>query len=109
MKLSLLFATAAAFAVGAAAAQAQAPAGYKVVKEVPLGAPERWDYVVYDAPSRRVYVAHSDRISVVDAKEGKLAAIVEIVDHRRVCFKESRIQHFVRFAAPFGDEEIRLA
>lgn len=40
---------------------------------------------------------------------GKLAAIVEIVDHRRVRFKESRMQHFVRFAAPFGDEEIRPA
>ncbi len=54
------------------AAFAQAPAGYKVVKDVALGAPERWDYVVYDAPSRRVYVAHSDRISVVDAQDGKL-------------------------------------
>jgi YVTN family beta-propeller protein len=72
MKLGLIFATAAAFALGAASAQAQAPAGYKVVKEVPLGAPERWDYVVYDAPSHRVYVAHSDRISVVDAQAGKL-------------------------------------
>jgi YVTN family beta-propeller protein len=72
MKLSLLLATAACLAVGAAGAQAQAPAGYKVVKEVPLGGPERWDYVVYDAPSHRVYVAHGDRISVVDAKDGKL-------------------------------------
>ncbi len=75
MKPSVLLATAAALAIAAAAAaaaQAQAPPGYKVVKEVPLGSPERWDYVVYDAPSHRVYVAHSDRISVVDAKEGKL-------------------------------------
>jgi YVTN family beta-propeller protein len=71
MKPSLIFATAAAVALGAAA-QAQTPSGYKVVKEVPLGAPERWDYVVYDAPSHRVYVAHSDRISVVDAQAGKL-------------------------------------
>ncbi|MGZ3273200.1 MAG: YncE family protein [Caulobacteraceae bacterium] len=72
MKPTLLFATVAALAIGAVSAQAQAPAGYKVVKEVPLGSPERWDYVVYDAPSHRVYVAHSDRISVVDAQEGKL-------------------------------------
>jgi YVTN family beta-propeller protein len=72
MKPSLFLATAAALAFGSASAHAQAPAGYKVVKEVPLGAPERWDYVVYDAPSHRVYVAHSDRISVVDAKDGKL-------------------------------------
>ncbi len=72
MKPSLFIVTAAALAIGGASAQAQAPAGYKVVKEVPLGSPERWDYVVYDAPSHRVYVAHSDRISVVDAKDGKL-------------------------------------
>jgi len=64
--------TGAIFALAAGAAFAQAPAGYKVVKEVPLGAPERWDYVVYDAPSHRVYVAHSDRISVVDAEAGKM-------------------------------------
>ena len=64
--------TGALFALAAGAASAQAPAGYKIVKEVALGAPERWDYVVYDAPSARVYVAHSDRISVVDAKDGKL-------------------------------------
>jgi YVTN family beta-propeller protein len=72
MKPRLFLATAAALAIAAAAAHAQAPAGYKMVKEVPLGGPDRWDYVVYDAPSHRVYVAHSDRISVVDAKEGKL-------------------------------------
>ena len=72
MKLSLMLASVATLAIAAASAQAQAPAGYKVVKEVSLGAPERWDYVVYDAPSQRVYVAHSDRISVVDAKSGKL-------------------------------------
>ena len=72
MKPALLLATAAAFAIGAASAHAQAQAGYKLVKEVALGGPERWDYVVYDAPSHRVYVAHSDRISVVDARDGKL-------------------------------------
>jgi len=72
MKPTLLLAMAAVLAIGGASAQAQAPAGYRVVKEVALGAPERWDYVVYDAPSHRVYVAHGDRISVVDAKEGKL-------------------------------------
>lgn len=72
MNPALFLATAAALAIGAASAQAQAPAGYKVVKEVSLGGPDRWDYVVYDAPSHRVYVAHSDRISVVDAKDGKL-------------------------------------
>ena len=70
MKPALLLATAAALALGAASAHAQAPAGYKVVKEVALGGPERWDYVVYDAPSHRVYVAHSDRSLSARAVEG---------------------------------------
>lgn len=75
MKPRIAIGIVAALAAGAAAAQA--PPGYKVVKEVALGAPDRWDYVVFDAPSQRVYVAHSDRISVVDARAGKLLGEVK--------------------------------
>jgi YVTN family beta-propeller protein len=39
---------------------------------VALGAPDRWDYVVFDPPSHRVYVAHGDRVTVVDAEAGKV-------------------------------------
>jgi DNA-binding beta-propeller fold protein YncE len=52
-------------------AAAAAPA-YTLVKTVPLGAPDRWDYVVFDPGSGRVYVAHSDRVAVVDSREGKV-------------------------------------
>jgi YVTN family beta-propeller protein len=75
MKASIVIGLAATLLAGAASARA--PAGYKVVKEVALGAPDRWDYVVFDAPSQRVYVAHSDRIDVVDAKAGKLIGEVK--------------------------------
>jgi YVTN family beta-propeller protein len=44
---------------------------------VPLGAPDRWDYVVYDAPSHRVYVAHGDRVTVVDGQDGRIVGQVE--------------------------------
>ncbi|HTT04637.1 MAG TPA: YncE family protein [Steroidobacteraceae bacterium] len=37
-----------------------------------LGAPDRWDYVVFDATSHRLYVSHGDRITVVDGHSGKL-------------------------------------
>jgi DNA-binding beta-propeller fold protein YncE len=71
--LAPLFAAALAgaslFALGAHAQPADA---YKLVNLTPLGAPDRWDYVVYDAPSHRVYVAHADRVSVVDGQNGKL-------------------------------------
>jgi DNA-binding beta-propeller fold protein YncE len=61
-----------AAALSPAAAAQPAPAAYHLTKSVPLGAPDRWDYVVFDAPSHRVYVAHGDRVSVVDGLDGEL-------------------------------------
>ncbi len=71
--LTLLATTAAAGLLAAEAVQAQpATPVYKVVKAVPLGSPDRWDYVVFDAPSHRVYVAHGDVVDVVDGHDGKV-------------------------------------
>ncbi len=50
---------------------------YHVTKEVALGAPDRWDYVIYDAPSHRVFVAHGDRLTVVDGREGTIVGQVQ--------------------------------
>jgi YVTN family beta-propeller protein len=61
---------------GMAAAQPTAPA-YHLVKSVPLGAPDRWDYVVFDPTSHRVYVAHGDTVSVVDGRDGHMIGKVE--------------------------------
>ena len=71
MKLGLagLF-TALLFA--SASAQAQPGASYRMVGAVPLGAPERWDYAVVDPPTGRVYVAHGDRLTVVDGRQGRV-------------------------------------
>jgi YVTN family beta-propeller protein len=60
----------------AIAAAAQAPA-YTVTRAVPLGAPDRWDYVVYDAASHRVFVAHGDVVSVVDGRSGAVVGTIE--------------------------------
>lgn len=57
---------------GATANAADAGVSYHLTRTVHLGAPDRWDYVVYDAPSHRVYIAHGDRISVVDGRSGKV-------------------------------------
>ena len=57
----------------AASASASEPGPlYKLTKAVALGAPDRWDCVVFDAGSQRVYVAHGDQVTVVDAIEGKV-------------------------------------
>ena len=59
-----------------ASASAQAPAAYHLVKTVPLGLPDRWDYVVYDGPSDRVYVSHADRVAVIGGQSGQLIGTV---------------------------------
>ena len=64
--------------LGSVCAQAaDAPPAYHVAKTVALGAPDRWDYVVFDAGSGRVYVAHGDRVTVVDGKSGAVLGQVE--------------------------------
>ena len=63
---------------------ASAPA-YRVTKEVQLGAPDHWDAVVFDTASHRVYVAHSDRVSIVDGRDGRIIGEVSgISEHRGV-------------------------
>ena len=57
-------------------AAASEPA-YAVTKTVPLGAPNRWDYVVFDPSSHRVYVAHGDRVTVVDGHDGAILGQIE--------------------------------
>jgi YVTN family beta-propeller protein len=59
------------------AAVPAAPAHYRLTRGVSLGAPERWDYLVYDAPSHRVYVAHGDHLTVVDGRNGRVIGQVE--------------------------------
>jgi len=50
---------------------------YRLSRTVPIGAPQRWDYLVYDAPSHRLYVAHGDHLTVVDARDGRVVGQVE--------------------------------
>lgn len=50
---------------------------YHLTHSARLGAPDRWDYVVYDSPSHRVYVAHGDRVTVVDGRNGRIIGEVE--------------------------------
>lgn len=62
--------------IGTASLQAQTAPNYTITKTIPLGAPDRWDYVVFDAASHRVFVAHGDRVTVVDAGDGTIVGQV---------------------------------
>jgi len=61
----------------AASAATVSPPAYHVSMTVALGAPDRWDYVVFDPASHRVFVAHADRVTVVDGRDGKILGNVE--------------------------------
>ena len=71
----LLFLATALLAISAGPALA-APA-YSLTKSTPLGAPDRWDYVVFSHDTGRVYVAHGDKVAVIDARSGDLVGTVE--------------------------------
>jgi DNA-binding beta-propeller fold protein YncE len=50
-----------------------APPDYHVVKQIPLGPPDKWDFVHFDVDTARVYVAHGTEITIIDAKSGAVA------------------------------------
>lgn len=61
---------------GGSARTETATAAYRLVRTVPLGAPDRWDYVVADAATKRVYIAHGDRVTVLDEASGDVVGQV---------------------------------
>jgi len=61
----------------ACASPAYAIPAYRQVATIALGAPDRWDYVVADAPAHRVYIAHGDRLAVIDTEANALIGAVE--------------------------------
>src|SRR5581483_5940924 len=54
---------------------AEAP-GFKVTKTYPVPGNGGFDYIVFDAPSNRLYVSHGAEVNVVDADSGKLLGTV---------------------------------
>jgi DNA-binding beta-propeller fold protein YncE len=61
-----------------AAQSADAASPYRISKSIPLGAPERWDYLSFEPGSNRIFVTHGDRIDVVDASSEKIVGQVAV-------------------------------
>jgi hypothetical protein len=61
---------------------AQNARGYHVMKTLPVGGDEGWDYVAVDSTARRVYVSHGTHVVVLDADSG--AAVGDIPDTQGV-------------------------
>ena len=69
--LLVLAAVASLLPVSGAVAQNATPASlYHLSKAVPIGAPDRWDYVLYENTAHRVYAAHGASIDVLDGGSG---------------------------------------
>jgi YVTN family beta-propeller protein len=60
--------------------------GYHLLKKYELGAApggkEYWDYITFDASTRRLYISHNTEVKIVDADSG--AIIGNIADLKRV-------------------------
>ncbi len=76
MKRLRVVKSAVAVTLGLTASTAPARPAYRQTATVQLGAPDRWDYLVADAEGGRVYVAHGDRVDVLDAKTTKVIGSV---------------------------------
>lgn len=55
----------------AATAAVAASAEYRVVARYPIGGSGSYDYLRVDAPARRLYVAHGNKVDVLEADSGK--------------------------------------
>ena len=72
-----MFARSLTFSFLLLAGGAQAAPLYTLTKSIPIGAPDRWDLLTFDGGSNRVYIAHGDRVTVIDAAAGKVIGNVE--------------------------------
>src|SRR5438477_2153218 len=56
------------------------PSGYRLLKRVPFGAApgtiEYFDYITFDAQTRRVYLSHGTEVKVLDADSGSIVGTV---------------------------------
>jgi YVTN family beta-propeller protein len=50
---------------------------YTITKIIPIGAPDRWDLLTFDGESHRVYIAHGDRVTVVDGRSGDVIGNID--------------------------------
>lgn len=58
-------------AFGMSAAASAAPP-YRIVKSIPLGEPNKWDFVEFDPATGHVLVSHRTKIDVVDVSAGRV-------------------------------------
>jgi DNA-binding beta-propeller fold protein YncE len=93
MGLVLLLAMAVA---GFAAAQAQKPAGYHLLKKHVLGGEGGWDYMALDGKTRLLYVTHGNAVEILNVDTGvKDEAIANLKGVHGVAFAPERNRGYI--------------
>ena len=59
------------------AAAAYSAEGMKVLNKIKVGGSGGWDYVTMDSVNRRLYIAHSTKVDVVDPDAGKVVGSID--------------------------------
>ena len=62
---------------------------YQITQSISLGAPEQWDYLAYDAQSRRLFAAHGSGIDVVDGAGGRLLGKIAVPGSNGIAIVEA--------------------
>jgi DNA-binding beta-propeller fold protein YncE len=68
--VAFLCASAMSMALSSGARAADSTVRYVSTKTIPLGAPDRWDYLAFEDATQRVFVAHESAIDVINGKTG---------------------------------------
>ena len=66
--------------LAASGASHAAEGTYRIADRIALGAPDRWDFLYFDASSNRVYVSHSTEVTVVDVGKKQVVGRIAGLD-----------------------------
>ncbi|MGD0403131.1 MAG: YncE family protein [Candidatus Acidiferrales bacterium] len=64
----------------AVASPAPGPSGYHLLKKIPLGGEGFWDYIIFDSPTRRLFISRGTRVVVLDVDSGKVVGEIPNTD-----------------------------
>lgn len=82
--------------VGFAAAQAQKPAGYHLLKKHVLGGEGGWDYLALDGRTRLLYVTHGNAVEILNVDTGvKGEAITNLKGVHGVAFARDKGRGYI--------------
>lgn len=81
VRMSLFLVLAVSLVLAGFAQNAPTRSGYHLLKTIPVGGTEGWDYVTMDSDARRLYIGRDDHIDVVDVDSGTVVGRITGLSH----------------------------